>query len=224
MILMNGKIIGAVVAVLVVVAAVAVAATINPDQSQGESKIIYDGNGGSIDDITSYVELSDVVSSNNFSYKDHVFRAWNTSADGSGTTYKAGDVVSRSGHGDVTLYAIWGYSFSITYYNESGTSIPEIQMMLVGSDVPITLSKFGSYALPDTGAAAVLFMVSGFDWTYDESSGRFIGTFGGSSVAVGITLGGAENVECKADSSTGGSITFGFSGPVTCKISVSYKA
>lgn len=222
---MNGKIIGAVVAVLVVVvAAVAVVAAINPDQSQGESKIIYDGNGGSIDDITSYVELSDVVSSNKFSYKDHAFRAWNTSADGSGTTYKVGDVVSRSGHGDVTLYAIWGYSFSITYYNESGTSIPEIQMMLVGSDVPITLSKFGSYALPDTGAAAVLFMVSGFDWVYDESSGRFIGTSGGSTVAVGITLGGAENVECKADSSTGGSITFGFSGPVTCKISVSYKA
>jgi hypothetical protein len=60
-----------------------------------------------------------------------LFKEWNTKADGSGTSYKPGDLVTMPAS-DLTLYAIWidGWQVFIAAYDDTG------KMLSVGSYVP----------------------------------------------------------------------------------------
>jgi uncharacterized repeat protein (TIGR02543 family) len=50
----------------------------------------------------------------------YTFAGWNTSADGSGTSYADGDLITLTG--DATLYAIWTLeTYQITFENNGGT-------------------------------------------------------------------------------------------------------
>lgn len=52
--------------------------------------------------------------SNGFTRSGYRFDRWNTKADGSGTSYTAGQTITLSG--DMTLYAIWVQQVTVTYY------------------------------------------------------------------------------------------------------------
>lgn len=72
-------------------------------------QVQYDANGGTgtlIDDSGSYLPTSNVnVLANSFTRAGFEFTGWNTRADGSGTTYLAGDTFAIAS--DMTLYAIY---------------------------------------------------------------------------------------------------------------------
>ena len=77
--------------------------------------VTYDGNGadgGSVSDKTAYTSgtnvtvLGNVDSPAAFTKTDYRFNGWNTAANGSGTSYAAGDKINNI-RANVTLYAQW---------------------------------------------------------------------------------------------------------------------
>ena len=77
-----------------------------------EFKVTYDGNKNTdgtapIDSIQLYVKDDEVtvLPKGDLSRTGYTFKGWNTSADGSGTSYKAGDTFKITE--DTTLYAMW---------------------------------------------------------------------------------------------------------------------
>ncbi|MDC7127197.1 MAG: BspA family leucine-rich repeat surface protein [Spirochaetales bacterium] len=70
--------------------------------------ITFDANGGSgsMDNITIAANSSSTISDNEFTYEHNTFNSWNTSADGTGTSYEEGDSYTI-GSSDITLYAQW---------------------------------------------------------------------------------------------------------------------
>lgn len=75
---------------------------------ESECAVFYMGNGstefGLCDLITDGTEVT--VPDCSFKYENHVFKGWNTSADGKGTAYAAGSTFEATGE-CVTLYAQW---------------------------------------------------------------------------------------------------------------------
>ena len=85
-------------------------------------KIQYMSNGGSgimpNQEALSGVELE--IAANGFTKTGADFDSWNTKADGSGTTYKAGDKHTfKETDSDLTLYAQWTYP--VTFETNGGT-------------------------------------------------------------------------------------------------------
>ncbi len=67
--------------------------------------VTYLGNGGTYGTENSFVVDSSTVSANKFTLEGKTFVSWNTAADGSGTTYEAGDAIDY--YGAIRLYAQW---------------------------------------------------------------------------------------------------------------------
>lgn len=65
----------------------------------------FNGGGGSMDAIVVNNGESATLPDCTYTWSGYAFTAWNTAADGSGTTYQAGDTVTVSG--DMILYAQW---------------------------------------------------------------------------------------------------------------------
>ena len=100
-------------------------------------KVSYNANGGS----GSMEPNSNVVAENGFTAPgSETFTGWNTSADGSGTAYNAGDVVTA----DVTLYAQWGSSSAPS----SVTVTPAASAVYVGKSVTLTAIVAGGVPTP----------------------------------------------------------------------------
>lgn len=75
--------------------------------------VYYDANksesGSAPNDTNSYITDEDATvldNNGNLTRKGYKFVGWNTSADGNGTSYKAGDII-KMGDSDITLYAQW---------------------------------------------------------------------------------------------------------------------
>lgn len=76
----------------------------------------------------------------------HTFVRWNTAADGSGTSYTAGQ--SYSSNANLTLYAIWSpNTFAITYDANGGSGTTESQTKTYGQDLVLRANGF----TPPTG-------------------------------------------------------------------------
>ncbi|MCD7947695.1 MAG: S-layer homology domain-containing protein [Oscillospiraceae bacterium] len=137
--------------------------------------VTYNANGGTgsyrdsgISSGTSYSVLSGTDTG--ISYSGYTLRGWNTSADGTGTSYAVGDTVTiRS---SITLYAVWtegeddGY-LRVTYYPNGATS----------GDVPVDSTLYHSgdtvTVLYNTG----LLRRSGYyfsGWALTESGGTVL--------------------------------------------------
>ena len=88
--------------------------------------ISYEGNGsttGSTANSTHYYGVAKALTSNGFAKEGYTFDGWNTQADGTGTSYTAGQSVSNlssSQGATVTLYAQWKQV--ITLDDNGGTS------------------------------------------------------------------------------------------------------
>ena len=89
--------------------------------------IAYDSNGGSGSTASATVLYTDdaTVSESGFTRSGYLFVGWNTEADGSGTSYAAGDSVTALTmvNGEtVTLYAQWVEAVTVTVVTSAGGS------------------------------------------------------------------------------------------------------
>ena len=100
--------------------------------------ITYNNNGGSGSMSSTSGTLNLTVSSNTFTKTGYTFTGWNTSSDGSGTSYANGDTYSTASN--VTLYAQWQNNYqwvgsSSTDWNNSanwyGGAIPGVSSDVV---------------------------------------------------------------------------------------------
>jgi BspA type Leucine rich repeat region (6 copies)/Listeria-Bacteroides repeat domain (List_Bact_rpt) len=103
--------------------------------------VTYDGNGatgGSVPtDSNSYLQGAAVTvfGPGTLSLSTGVFGGWNTAADGSGTTYSGGDVLTISA-GNVTLFAMW---LSVT-----GTTITSVPIAATDVAIPAGVTDLGT--------------------------------------------------------------------------------
>jgi hypothetical protein len=92
-------------------------------------KVRFDANGGtgSMGDQTFTVGSPQALSSNQFVNGGYFFAGWNTSADGSGTSYIDGQMISTDltniGGGIVKLYAQWGNDAMQVAFKIDGTCV-----------------------------------------------------------------------------------------------------
>lgn len=172
--------------------------------------VTYNGNGhdgGTVPvDETQYLPQDNVTVSDGsaLSRDGHDFVGWNTQADGSGTTYNAGDRFTMPPH-DVTLHAQWEAiaTYTVTYNGNGHTSgeVPTDDKVYENSAV-VTVSG------PGTMARAGMSFVG---WNTKEN-GSGTTYFGGNVFEIG-----AENIvlyaqwstssyELSVEADTGGSI------------------
>ena len=85
--------------------------------------ISYNSQGGSSVTPTTGFDGASVSLADGPSLAGYTFAGWNTSADGTGTSYAAGD--SSTLTGDLTLYAQWtaNRTDTVTYNSEGGTAV-----------------------------------------------------------------------------------------------------
>lgn len=83
--------------------------------------VSFNANGGTgtVSTITS-TSATITLPANAFSRSGYKFTGWNTAADGSGTSYVPGQVITVSS--DLVLYAIWIQQFTISYYKSFNVS------------------------------------------------------------------------------------------------------
>ena len=90
----------------------------------GQQRVItYKANGGEGSDVSQYHIEGDktaLKSGSIFTREGYIFAGWNSKANGSGNTYKAGQVVSWNDN--VTLYAVWKPKRTVTYMKNDGST------------------------------------------------------------------------------------------------------
>ncbi len=104
--------------------------------------VIYHGNGGQTS--SGETSVKDVqlgryqVISNCFTNGDKVFDKWNTSADGSGWSYRPGNYI----RGDNELYAQWLKKYHITFHANGGSGYMNPQDVTQGNSVTLNANTF----------------------------------------------------------------------------------
>ncbi len=101
-----------------------------------EPSVTYNANGGEGNDVVEYMTYVGgklygyadyTVAQNSFTHTYGSFLSWNTKADGTGTSYGAGDVITNYGSSDpLTLYAQWSeheHSYTSKVTKESTCSL-----------------------------------------------------------------------------------------------------
>ena len=111
--------------------------------------VVYDGNGatdGATNNTTHVYGTAKALAANGFSRTGYVFSAWNTKADGSGTSYTSEQSVSNLTtikNGTVTLYAIWTpWTYTIKYFPNGGIGTVFTSSHTYGISSTLTANKF----------------------------------------------------------------------------------
>jgi hypothetical protein len=91
-------------------------------------KVTFNANGGSGAPAqqTKYYGRALTLSTTKPTRANHVFKSWNTKADGTGTTYASGG--SYKGNAAVTLYAQWYAPYTVSYNANGGSGAPSSQV------------------------------------------------------------------------------------------------
>lgn len=91
-------------------------------------KVTFNANGGSGAPAqqTKYYGRALTLSTTKPTRANHVFKNWNTKADGTGTTYASGG--SYKGNAAVTLYAQWYAPYTVSYNANGGSGAPSSQV------------------------------------------------------------------------------------------------
>ena len=107
--------------------------------------ISYNGNGATSGSVPTQRKITDgsvTISNNNFVKTGYTFVEWNTSSDGSGTSYHGGDIYSDNA--DLVLYAIWrNQNEFYIIYNGNGATSGSTQSQIKQLDIPIILRVNG---------------------------------------------------------------------------------
>lgn len=98
--------------------------------------VVFDANGasGTMADQTMTYDTASALTANSFTRSGYLFQGWNTSADGSGTSYEDGPSVENLTSEDgatITLYALLEKIQSLP--NTGGTGIDIILMAGIAS-------------------------------------------------------------------------------------------
>lgn len=179
---MDTKIIAIVAVAVVAVAAVAVVVANMDDDFNG---VIYDGNGGKMQDGDKTFRLTSTdVQENMFEYENHKFAVWNTKADGTGDSYKPGDKISYPDNGNVKLYAQWSDALIINWSSMGSYGFKFEMVDSYGNTSDLNMYT-SSMAIPDNGYISILVYDSG-DVTWEIKGpvmkddkvvgGEFVGT------------------------------------------------
>ncbi|MBO7205031.1 MAG: InlB B-repeat-containing protein, partial [Candidatus Methanomethylophilaceae archaeon] len=96
--------------------------------------VVFDNNGGtgSMDNIALEYAKDGRIPQCTFTRTEHRFLAWNTAADGSGTTYQDGSTIRHLGleNGEtITLYAMWKINQYPVHFTVDGVDIPGYPIM-----------------------------------------------------------------------------------------------
>lgn len=114
-------------------------------------QVKYDGNGQEIGRVpeSKVKEFNSVITVNSpsarFVKKGYSFQGWNTKINGSGSTYKPGEVF-RLGAGDEILYAMWSpNTYQIKFLNNSKNPLPSGEFQAGGTihSAPIPAAREG---------------------------------------------------------------------------------
>jgi len=156
--------IAAIVVVILIAAGVGIALYMNNDNNSS-SGVTYEGNGGSNDGTTSYTFTNTTVVANLFNYDDHIFTGWNTKANGSGTSYVEGNLVSSG----TKLYAQWNENYFTGATVSGSVALTSSLDVYIGSTQGKLISSGFFYGNP----------------TYSSSDYFYIDISGASNWAVG---------------------------------------
>ncbi len=113
----------------------------------GTFSVSYNANGGSgyMKSQMFYDGIEQMLQANAFTREGFVLMGWNTKADGSGTSYKNGEVISISQN--VTLYAQWkGEPVVVTFDANGGSGSMEPQVFESGVSQAINTNLFTRYS------------------------------------------------------------------------------
>ena len=103
--------------------------------------VSYNGNGstgGSTASQTKTYNTALTLQNNGFTKTNHVFKNWNTAANGSGTSYAAG--ASYTGNATLTLYAQWYAPYTVSYDANGGSGAPASQTKIYNSTLTLSSS------------------------------------------------------------------------------------
>ena len=113
--------------------------------AQAPNVITYNGNGSTSGTVANQTASSNtVLNANAFQRTGYTFLNWNTAANGSGVNYQSNYTYSFAA--SITLYAIWGQNFSVTYDGNSNSAgaAPQSQDSFVGAAAITLQSNPGS--------------------------------------------------------------------------------
>ncbi|MGN0098468.1 MAG: InlB B-repeat-containing protein, partial [Candidatus Methanomethylophilaceae archaeon] len=199
---MNTKIVAiAAVAVVLVVVVAGVAIVMTGDDDGNFTGVIYDGNGGKTNDGSSTWKLtSTTVDRNPFHYDGHEFVNWNTEADGSGTSYNVGNIISYPDHGNVRLYAQWTTdvtkritSYSPSYSVAKGDSALKDGIALYIGDTKLSMATAYFAPLSENTIITISYIEGCTDWAFDETNGYFTFNYNGHGYTLKISVTNSEN-------------------------------
>lgn len=111
------------------------------DSYEGEptpSTVTFNANGGT-GTMNSITGFTVTIPTNSFTKANHEFIGWNTKADGSGTSYTAGQSVALSGN--ITLYAIWIRQYTVGFNANGGTGTVA-SIVTTGTTVTLPANAF----------------------------------------------------------------------------------
>ena len=192
---MDNKIIIAIVAVaVIVIAAVAVLATPQQPQPSADS-VTYYGNGGTYNGQNSLVSKTETVVPFVFEKDGYHMVAWNTKADGSGTTYLPDERVNFG----TALYAQWSDANTISTVNLN----PSIFNLFLGTKGSAELVSFdeGTKEIPSGDAILVIKAAKSSD-TISFDDGWIVIESGNTKNLIkfniegeGVTLGDVHSLE-----------------------------
>ena len=97
----------------------------------------------------------------------YVITAWNTSVDGTGTTYNINETITLNMEGDYNLYAVWTRAYKAVYRDGESTHTG-VEQIMVG--VPYTLIKTSDVTFTKDGHYIAKWSYNGqeFDPTVDD--------------------------------------------------------
>ena len=101
----------------------------------------YDANGGEGGPVNNFSNATTItVRGTEPTREGYIFDGWNTEADGSGTTYYGGDVITidpeNVGGQKLILYAQWAKAYTVTYTDPSGNFEDQVYNVKEGDNVP----------------------------------------------------------------------------------------
>jgi uncharacterized repeat protein (TIGR02543 family) len=118
--------------------------------------ITFEANGGSgvMANETETASVATTLTSNVYTYAGYNFIGWNTAANGTGTSYANG--AANDFGANVTLYAQWSISPTVTFNanGATGTMAPEIGSLNTDANLTVNSFSYVGYTFTDWNTAA----------------------------------------------------------------------
>ncbi len=168
------------------------------DESPQTVSLSYNSNGGSgsMDNTSGVVGDSVTVSECEYTYEGYTFSSWNTSEDGSGSSYSAGDSVTMP-EGGMTLYAQWN---------------AVIRLLGSSNNASVSDTQYKLYAKSENSEYIELSSDTATEFSYDSSlsfKAEVISDSETETYDTGLTVYYADSIDSLPGNNTWGSPSVG---------------